>query len=168
MKPFELKGISWSLLFIGLLYFTEFYFDLGINLPIWGGGLLIIISLWLVFNGFQFGRRSTLIWGTINFFIGVGLFTFWYFEIVSLSQYIIPLILFTCFALFLMLFIENTNVRVFFVLSIVSILIFAGYVIFKDSLFINKINQYISVILSYKTILFIVIGIFLMLLGKDN
>lgn len=168
MKPIEVKGISWSLLLCGLLYFIEFYFELGIEPLLWGGVLLIGLSLWFVFNGFQYGRRINIIWGTINFFVGIALFTFWYFEVVSLSQYILPLMLFTCFALFLMLFIDNTNVKMFLVLSIVSILIFAMYLIWKDTLFINEINQYIALILSYKTLLFIVIGVVFMLMGKDN
>lgn len=168
MKPIELKGISWSLILIGILYFTEFYFDFGIQVSVWSGIVLIALSLWLVFNGFQFERRNILIWGTINFFIGIGLFTFSYFEIVSLSQYILPLFIFICFAVFLMLFIENINAKAFLILSVASILIFVAYVLAKDMLFINRISQYISMLLSYKTILLIVIGIFLMLVGKDN
>lgn len=168
MKPIELKGISWSLLLVGLLYFIELYFELGIDVPLWGGCLLSVLSLWFVFNGFQHGRRVTLIWGTINFFIGIGLFTFWYFEVVSLSQFVLPVILFTCFAVFLMLFIENISIKMFLILSVASILIFAAYIIWKDTILINIINQYISLILSYKTILFIVAGIVLMLIGKDN
>ncbi len=158
MKKYEIILIAISFIITGFLFFVKKYFDLEIDIMLIGSVLIIVNSLLAVFNSLQNSNRSKLVWSTFMFLIGVLEFTISKFNIGSIDLIILPSVFIICCGVFLMLFIENAKGKIFIVLSLVCAGCLLFLIEFKDSLFINSINQYIGKLLNYKGVILFVIG----------
>ncbi|MFH0733393.1 MAG: hypothetical protein V1773_02090 [bacterium] len=158
MKKFEIILIALSFILIGFLFFINKYFYLEINIIKAGSMLLMLNSLIMVFNSIQNSKRSLLVWSTAMFLTGVISFTALHFKIYTGSFLILPSVFFISSGVFFMLFIENTKSKLFLIISVAAICCSLFFIEFKNSFFVNLINQYMDKLLYYKGIIAFIVG----------
>ncbi len=157
----EIKLIGLSFLLIALLYILNLNYHLGYALPLISSLVFGLLAVYLVYKSFSTDRRSILIWNTIIFCTSTLIFITQYFRVNNISQLIIPSILFCGGLVFLMLFIQNSINRSLIYASITFFVLFGLSVFFRNTLFMNKINILLELLLSYKIILIFLLSAFL-------
>jgi len=157
----DVKLIGLSFLLIALFFLLNFNFMWGYSLAIISSFILGSLSVYFVYKSLANNNRNILIWNIIIFCISIIIFINQYYIGISIAETIIPGILFCGGLIFFMLFIQNPVNKSLFYPSITLFLLFTVYIFAKDSLIVNRINEYISILLNYKLFILILISFYL-------
>ena len=157
----DVKLIGLSFLLIALFFLLNFNFMWGYSLAIISSFILGSLSVYFVYKSLANNNRNILIWNIIIFCISIIIFINQYYIGISIAETIIPGILFCGGLIFFMLFIQNPVNKSLFYPSITLFLLFTVYIFAKDSLIVNRINEYISILLNYKLLILILISFYL-------
>lgn len=124
------------------------------------GSAIIFYSLPTVYFSLENGKRDKLVWATILFCVSVVLIVKSYFEILDTRGIIFASILFVGGTVLLLLFIENMKEKIFFISSLILILLSYLTVTFLKNLGLfetaNKIGNLVEV---FWPVILIVLGI---------
>ncbi len=124
------------------------------------GGAIIFYALPTAYFSLENGKRDKLVWATIVFCVSVVLIVKSYFEILDTRGIIFVSILFVSGTVLMLLFIENMKEKVFFVSSLILILLSYLTVAFFKNLGLfetaNKIGNLVEV---FWPVILIVLGI---------
>ena len=124
------------------------------------GGAIIFYALPTAYFSLENGKRDKLVWATIVFCVSVVLIVKSYFEILDTRGIIFVSILFVSGTVLMLLFIENMKEKVFFVSSLILILLSYLTVAFFKNLGLfetaNKIGNLFEV---FWPVILIVLGI---------
>jgi len=168
LRVIDLKIYGFIITFIGALFYANTYFMLDLNVWIYASVLIGLSSLNTAYYSLQSNIRGLLAWGTIIFLASVFVFVNTYFEITSFTPFVLPAIFFVSAILFLMLYIENPQVKPFVPVSITSLIIGSALIYFTDTLFINQINQYIDIAFDYPYLIAFITALVLIISSDRN
>ncbi|MCX6169345.1 MAG: hypothetical protein NTX65_08395 [Ignavibacteriales bacterium] len=124
------------------------------------GGAIIFYALPTVYISLEKGRRDKLIWATILFCISVVLVVKSYFEILDTRGIIFASILFTSGTVLLLLFIENMKEKIFFISSLILILLsYLTVTYFKNLGLFETANKIGNIVEIFWPVILIILGI---------
>lgn len=162
---FILLGIS--LIIIGLFFLLRFFEIINTPFTETASYVFIFYGLTTVFFSFGTGYRERLFFASFIFLSGIMMFVINYYEILHPSSAIFASLLFITGGGFLILFIDNTNEKIFlysgiflFVISYISITFLKSFQIIQTA---NNISM---LVLDYWPVFVLLFGINILLMRK--
>lgn len=149
-----------SLLIVGVLSLFKYFDVVLLSMEQLFGAAIIFYSLPTVYISLGSVRREKLVWATVLFCVGVIFIVKSYFEILDTRGIVFASILFSSGASFMLLYIENTNEKIFLISGLLMILLsYLSVTFFKKLGLFETVNKLGNLLEVFWPAVLIVLGI---------